>query len=98
MAVRLSIYRKGSAIPPLPGHTLEHSTELFHVYEQTQGYSPYMVVAFDGERPIAKLLAVVRRSVRLFPPSIIKRCEVYRCGEYFDASLNKETLFGEMLE
>ena len=98
MAVRLTIYRKGSIIPELPGRTLEHSTELFHVYEQTYGYSPYLIVAFNGERPIAKLLAVVQRSARLFPPSIIKRCEIYRCGEYFDTSLNKENLFGEMLE
>lgn len=98
MAVRLTIYRNGSVIPELPGHTLEHSTELFHVYEQTRGYSPYLIVAYEGERPVAKLLAVVRRGVRIFPPSIIKRCEVYRCGEYFDTSLNKENLFGEMLE
>lgn len=98
MAVRLTIYQKGSIVPPLPGHTVEHSTELFHVYEQTRGYSPFLVVAFEGERPVAKLLAVMRKSVRWFPPSIIRRCEVYRNGEYFDTSLNKENLFGEMLE
>ena len=98
MAVRLIIYKKGSTIPELPGNTLEHSTELFHVYERTRGYSPFLIVAYNGEHPIAKLLAVVRRSARLFPLSIIKRCEIYRYGEYFDTSLNKENLFGEMLE
>ena len=77
---------------------MEHSTELFHVYEQTNGYSPYLIVAYEDERPIAKLLAVVRRKIRLFPPYIIKRCDIYRCGEYFETSSNKESIFGEMLE
>ena len=98
MAIRLTIYKKGSDIPKLPELTLEHSTKLFHVYEQTDGYSPYLIVAFDSERPIAKLLAVVRKSTRLFPPSIIKRCEIYRCGDYFDTNFDKEEIFGEMLE
>ena len=90
MAIRLTIYKKGSDIPKLPELTLEHSTKLFHVYEQTHGYSPYLIVAFDSERPIAKLLAVVRKSTRLFPPSIIKRCEIYRCGDYLTPTLIKK--------
>lgn len=98
MAIRLATYRKGSRLPQLPGSRIEHSNELFHVYEQTAGYTPLLIVAYEGDTPVAKLLSVVRRSVRLFPPSIIKRCEVYGCGEYFDTGLNKENLFGEMLE
>lgn len=98
MAIRLTTYKKGSLIPPLPGNTLTHSTELFHVYGQTPGYSPILIVASQAERPIAKLLAVIRRSVRIFPPSIIKRCEVFGDGEYFENSSNKEELFGMMLE
>ena len=98
MAIRLTTYKKGSLIPPLPGNTLTHSTELFHVYGQTPGYSPVLIVASQAERPIAKLLAVIRRSVRIFPPSIIKRCEVFGDGEYFESSSNKEELFGMMLE
>lgn len=98
MSIRLTTYRKGSVIPDLPGSRIEHSNELFHVYEQTAGYAPMLIVAWEGERPVAKLLSVVRRSVRLFPPSIIKRCEIYGCGEYFEPHPDKETLFGEMLE
>ena len=98
MAIRLTTYKKGSIIPALPGNMLPHSTELFHVYEQTPGYSPILMVASEEERPIAKLLAVIRRSVRLFPPSIIKRCEIYGNGEYFDESYHKEEVFGLMLE
>mgnify|MGYP002514857652 FL=1 len=98
MSIRLTTYQKGSVVPPLPGSTLTHSTELFHIYEQTPGYAPILIVATKEERPVAKLLAVIRRSARLFPPSIIKRCEVFGDGEYFDESLKKEDLFGLILE
>lgn len=98
MAIRLVTYRKGSPLPNLPGRRIEHSNELFHVYEQTAGYQPLLIVAYQEERPVAKLLSVVRKSMRKFPPSFIKRCEIYGAGEYFDESLNKETLFGEMLD
>lgn len=98
MPIRLTTYKKGSIIPSLPGNILTHSTELFHVYEQTPGYEPILIIASQEERPVAKLLAVIRRSVRLFPPALIKRCEVYGNGEYFDEQINKEELFGMILE
>lgn len=98
MPIRLITYSKGNVLPDLPGRRIEHSNELFHVYEQTVGYHPHLIVAYQDKRPVAKLLSVVRKSTRIFPPSIIKRCEIYGYGEYFDENLNKETLFGEMLD
>ncbi len=98
MPIRLQTYRRGDTIPALPGANLFHSTELFHVYEMTRGYAPVLLVASEDGRVVAKLLTVVRKSVRLFPPSIIHRCEMYGTGEYFDESTNREELFGEMLE
>ena len=77
MPLKLTTYHTGSDIPPLPGNDTFHSTTLFRIYEATPGYSPLLIVASLEGQPIAKLLAVVRRSVRLFPPSIIHRCEVF---------------------
>lgn len=95
--IRLMTYRQGSILPPLPGNSLPNSSELFRIYEQTPGYSPILIVASIDERPVAKLLAVVRQSKRLFPPSIIHRCEIFGTGEYFDERYQAEELFGEML-
>lgn len=97
MPLKLKTYRQGSELPDLPGSNSFHSTDLFRIYEATPGYAPLLIVAFEAEKPVAKLLASVRKSVRLFPFSVIKRCEVYGVGEYFDDSLDKEALFGEML-
>lgn len=96
--IRLMTYHSGSTLPLLPEHSLPNSSELFHIYEQTPGYAPVLIVASIDEKPIAKLLAVIRRSVRYFPPSIIKRCELFGTGEYFEPSLPKDELFGLMLE
>ena len=95
--IRLMTYRTGSTLPPLPGQQFPHSSALFSIYEQTPGYAPVLIVASVDEKPVAKLLAVVRRSVRWFPPSFIHRCEVYGNGEYFDDTLPQDELFGQML-
>ena len=96
--IRLMTYRNGSAIPTLPEQSLSNSSELFQVYGQTPGYTPILVVASIDEIPIAKLQAVIRRSVRIFPPSLIKRCEIFGIGEYFNDTYSQEELFGLMLE
>ncbi len=85
MSYKLVAYRRSEDIPPRRETDLFHSTALFKVYEQTSGYHPILIEVSDGDLPLARLLAVVRRSVRLFPPSIIKRCEVYGFGEYYFA-------------
>ena len=97
-SIRLMTYRRGSTLPPLPGNSLSNSSELFHVYEQTAGYAPILIVASIDGKPVAKLLAVIRQSVRLFPPSFIKRCELFGTGEYFDDTLPPDELFGIMLQ
>ena len=96
--IRLMTYRYGSTLPPLPEDSLPNSSELFEVYGQTPGYEPILVVASIDGTPIAKLQAVIRRSVRLFPPSIIRRCEIFGTGEYFYDAHSQEELFGMMLQ
>ena len=98
MPLKLTTYYHRSDIPELPGNNTFHSIELFHIYEATPGYTPLLIVASEAGRPFAKLLAAIRKSVRLFPPSIIKRCEIYGTGEYFDETVDKEFVFGEMLQ
>ena len=98
MPLKLTTYYHGGDIPELPGNNTFHSIELFHIYEATPGYTPLLIVASEAEKPVAKLLAAVRKSTRLFPPAIIKRCEVDGTGEYFDETIDKEFVFGEMLQ
>lgn len=96
--IRLMTYRRGSILPPLPGDSLSNSSELFQVYGQTAGYSPVLIVASVGDKPVAKLLAVIRQGTRFFSPFFTRRCELFGTGEYFDDTLPHDELFGMMLE
>lgn len=98
MPLRLTTYYPGNDIPPLPGTDTFHSTELFHIYQSTPGYSPLLIVASEDGQVVAKLLAVVRKSVRMFPPSIIRRCEIFGTGEYFTPEDRREAIFTDMLQ
>ncbi|WP_300702032.1 GNAT family N-acetyltransferase [Bacteroides sp.] len=98
MPLKLTTYYCGSKVPELPGTNTFHSTELFRIYEATPGYAPVLIVASIDDKPVAKLLAALRKSVRMFPPGIIKRCEIYGTGEYFDDTLDKEAIFSDILE
>ena len=99
MPLKLTTYYRGSEIPDLPGKDTFHSKELFLIYEATPGYKPVFIVATENGKPIARLLAGIRTNKKLFPPSIVRRCEVYGTGEYLsDEDTDKETIFGEMLE
>lgn len=98
MPLKLTTYYGGNQVPELPGTNTFHSTELFRIYEATPGYAPVLIVASMDGKVMAKLLAAVRTSVRFFPPGIIKRCEVYGTGEYFDDNADREAIFGEMLQ
>lgn len=80
----------------LTGKNTFHSKELFLIYEATPGYKPVFIVATENGKPIARLLAGIRTNKKLFPPSIVRRCEVYGTGEYLsDEDTDKETIFGE---
>ena len=77
MPLKLTTYYRGSEIPDLPGKNTFHSKELFLIYEATPGYKPVFIVATENGKPIARLLAGIRTNKKLFPPSIVRRCEVY---------------------
>ncbi|WP_300728114.1 GNAT family N-acetyltransferase [uncultured Bacteroides sp.] len=95
MAIRLTIYRNSKDLPILPGSNIFHSTELFHVLEQTPGYTPHMIVAFKGDRPIGKMLCITRRNFQYL--HLFKKTYIYGTGEYFDPDIPSDIIFNEML-
>lgn len=98
MILKLTTYYHGNDIPELPGTNIFYSKEMFQVYEATPGYTPILIVAYDEIVPIAKILIVIRRRIRIIPISFISRCEIYGTGEYFNEKADAEEIFGEMLE
>jgi len=98
MPLKLTTYYHGIDLPELPGNNTFHSQELFRIYEATPGYIPLLIVASKEGKPVGKLLATLRKSVRIFPPAIIKRCDIFGTGEYFNEEDDREYIFSEMLQ
>ena len=92
MPLKLTTYYHGKDIPELPGKNAFHSKELFQIYEATPGYTPLLIVATEDGRPVARLLAAIRKAKKWLPSSLVKHCVVYSEGEFLDESLstNKE--------
>ena len=94
--LKLTTYYRGSKVPDLPGTNTFHSTELFRIYEGKLRVYPHTHCGIRDDKPVAKLLAAIRKSVRMFPPGIIKdvRCTVRENISITEA--DKEIIFSDM--
>ncbi len=95
MAIRLTTYEHSKDVPELPGTNIFHSTVLFKVLEQTPGYHPVLLVAFDGDVPIGKLLCISHTNAWL--PRYFSTTYIYGTGEYFTHLHSHEEIFQELL-
>ena len=67
----IDIYTKSKDLPTLLEGNYFHSRELFIIYEQTPGCTPYMVIVSNKEgQTLAQLLVAVNRKGNWFPPFI----------------------------
>lgn len=97
MKLNIKTYYHSKDIPDnIKGDNFFHSKEFFTICEKTPGYQPLFFIAYENERPIGQLLGIIRKSIRKFPPSLIKRCEIYGTGEY-EKNYPQEDIFKELL-
>ena len=95
MAIRLTTYYHADDVPDLPGTNLFHSVDLFHILERTMGFMPRMIVAYEGSKPVGKLLVTVRRIFSW--TDIYQKAVIYGTGEYFNTSRKPDEIFAEIL-
>lgn len=95
--MRIETYMQGSSPPRKEGSNIFHSNVFFHLVEKTPGVEPFLLVAWEDEEIVARMLAVIKRDFRLFPPAYFHWCTVYGTGEYFGNKERQATLFPQML-
>ena len=93
--LRIISYSRAQDVPPLPGTDAFHSVELLHVLQLTPGYAPLLLVAFEGEVPVGKMLCICRYNRRLL--GISDKSYVYGTGEYFPSSVPRDQIFRDLL-
>ena len=92
MNIRLATYYHAKDVPALPGSNIFHSTELFHVLEQTRGVRPLLLAA----PPICYVLLkrVMRTAqVNTFLPPIRKNIFFRNCFPTLRSSLQRNLFF-----
>ncbi len=72
-----------------------HSVDLFHILEQTPGFHPFMVVAFEDDVPIGRMLSSLRGVFSW--TDFYQKLVVYGNGEYFQTSRRSDEIFNEIL-
>lgn len=85
-------------LPDLDDVNFFHYASSFDWYKDISYYSPLMIIAFDGERPVACMGALIMRINRFLHGSVFKRCYVSQIPSYFDETIPKEDIFYEFVE
>lgn len=97
--LKLTTYYHTEEIPDnIPGDNFFYSKEMFGYYESTQEYYPVLIVAFDDQTVIGKLLITWHKTTHWFPFSLINHCFAYGTGEYFCSDNLAEYAFSEILD
>lgn len=95
MALRLATYYHAEDIPSLPGSDAFCSVEMFQAFQHAKGFRPLLLVAYEDERAVGKLLCLTRKCFR--SQLFFTKTYVYGTGEYFPSSYKKEEIFRELL-
>jgi hypothetical protein len=93
MAFSVKTYHHKEDLPPLEENKFFHSPSCFDWYGHVPAYRPLMLVAFDEERPVAALFAIIVRKNRLLHHSLFRRCIISQAPSFFGKNLPQIELF-----
>ena len=85
----VNVYYKKEDLPELKDINFFHYTSSFDWYSNSPAYTPLMIVAFDNNKPIASVFAVIIRRNSFLRGSFFKRCIVSQQPSFYDDSFSK---------
>ena len=98
MEYQLKTYYNKENLPEMEDVSFFHYTSGFDWYKDISHYKPLMIVAFDGEKPVACMFALVMRINRFLYGSVFKRCYVSQQPAFFDENIPQDELFYAFVE
>lgn len=97
--MKVTVYEHTADLPSLPPGNFFHSAELMAVCEHTPRHKPCMVVVTTDDGTVAAhLLGIVRYRHSWLPPYLYMHMRIMGEGEYHLQTLNRQEVFGMMME
>ncbi len=97
MNYNIRTYYRKEDLPPLEEVRFFHYTSSFDWYKDILSYTPLMVVAFDNDKPVAAMFALIMRINRYFRGSLFKRCYISQQPAFFEEGLPEIELFHQLI-
>jgi hypothetical protein len=98
MAYKLKTYYKKENLPPVEDVNFFHYASSFDLYEKMPCYRPLMIVAFDEEKPVACMFALIKRLHRFLFGPLFKKCYVSQKPSFFSDDIPQEEIFHQLVE
>ena len=93
MSFSVNVYYKKDDLPIMEDRNFFHYASSFDWYGKSATYEPLMLVAFNENKPIAAMFAVITRRNRYLYGSLFKRCFISQQPSFFDDSVSQIDVF-----
>ncbi|MDD2512513.1 MAG: GNAT family N-acetyltransferase [Proteiniphilum sp.] len=93
MGFSVKTYYHKQELPPLEEINFFHSPSSFDHYSHIPACTPFMLIAYDNERPVAALFAIIIRKNRFLHNSLFRRCILSQPPSFFEKNLSQIELF-----
>lgn len=90
-------YYKKEDLPQIGDVNFFHYASSFDWYSSSSMYTPLMIIAFDGKKPIAAIFAVIVRRNNYLRGSIFKKCLISQQPAFFEENYSKIDVFNLLI-
>lgn len=97
MKYNVKTYYHKEELPPMKESSFFHAASGFDWYSNSPAYKPLMIIAFDNEKPVAALFAVIMRINRFFRGKLFQRCFITQQPVFFDENLSQIDVFDKLI-
>ncbi|MDR0422092.1 MAG: GNAT family N-acetyltransferase [Proteiniphilum sp.] len=97
MGYSIKTYYRKEDLPPMEDTGFFHTPSSFDRYGNIPACTPLMLVAFDGDVPVASMFAVIVRINRFLRGKLFKRCFISRQPAFFGEKLPQIEIFDALI-
>ena len=90
-------YRKEDIPVILEDVRFFHYVSSFDWYKDISYYKPFILIAFDEEKPVAAMFAVIMRINRFLHGSVFKRCHISQPPAFFEEDVPQIEIFHQLI-